>query len=201
MDVMIKRKLYLNAIQFLNEKSDDNDWKVFIESLKLDKEFNDFFDCYICNLKCVFTLKLFLVKLFCFNSKDKSHQDIVYNVIDRLINSQSEFNEHLLIKNLLIVQVLKLCVFNDTKREKLREIITKWRINEQWLIDLLDSFQYYQEIGLIYEISEDYGRSLLYYTKCNLEDKVKQLTEIIQLKNNKTGSFSQEEEYNNMNIN
>ena len=60
MDVLIKRKKYEEALEFLNEKSNESDWNIFVDAIKNNPDFLDYFKEYVAELKCVFKLKTFL---------------------------------------------------------------------------------------------------------------------------------------------
>lgn len=179
MDILLKRKNYEEYISFLNEKSSDADWKNFLENIKTNLEFLEYFQHFMITLKCIFTLKLFFSKLFTMSSKDIAFQEIVYNLIVGFIDSENEYSNHILIKNLLFVQVLKLCVLDVKNKERLRDLILNKKIEELWFVDLLENFQFFQEIALLYESNGDLNKSITYYKKCGNFEKVKELEEIL----------------------
>ena len=184
MDILIKRKNYKEALDFLYEKSIESDWNFFNEALNINRDFLEYFKNFLVNLNCVLRLKTFLLKIFC-TKKDKKFQEIVYEIISDLNNSQSEFSQHILIKNLLLVQTVKLVVLDQGNRSRLEEIIKSKSINDDWFIELLESFQYWTELGLFYEIRGDYEKCLEFYKKTDTnEEKVKELMQLINLKDN-----------------
>jgi hypothetical protein len=179
MDVLIKRKKYEEALEFLYEKSNESDWNIFVEAIKNNPDFLDYFKKFLAELKCVFRLKTFLLKIFCTN-KDKQFQEIVYEIISNLHNSKSEFSSHFLIKNLLLIQTVKLVVLDQNNRSKLLEYIKDKTLNDEWFIELLDSFQFWMELGIFYEIRGDFEKSLEYYKRTDSnEDKINELIELI----------------------
>jgi len=179
MDVLIKRKKYEEALEFLNEKSNESDWNIFVDAIKNNPEFLDYFKEYVAELKCVFKLKTFLLKIFCTN-KDKQFQEIVFEILFNLRNSKSDFSSHFLIKNLLLIQTVKLAVLDQNNRSKLQEYIKDKTLNDEWFIELLDSFQFWIELGLFYEIRGDYEKSLEFYKRTDSnQDKINELTELI----------------------
>lgn len=179
MDVLIKRKCYKEALEFLNEKSSESDWNIFTESIKTNSDFLEYFKNFMINLKCHFKLKTFLLKIFCTN-KDIQFQEIVYHIITHLHKSKSEFSSHFLIKNLLLVQVVKLAVLDQNNRYILEEYIRDKNINDAWFVELLENFQFWNELGDYYEIRGELEKSLAYYIKSNgNEEKVKELTDIL----------------------
>jgi hypothetical protein len=172
MDVLIKRKQYQTATEFLNENTDEKDWKIYLDTLTKNDEFLSFFKNYITELKCAFTLKLFLNKLFNINNKDKKFQETIYEIIITLLETENEFNNNYLIKNLLYIQCIKISIIDSSHKEKLKELITKNKFCDPWLINLLESFQYNSELGYLYESLENYDMSLKYFEICNDQEKI-----------------------------
>jgi hypothetical protein len=183
MEVLIKRKNYDQALSFLNERSEDIDWTAFLTFIKSNEEFCDYFKQFLISLTCPFTLILFLNKLFSLNCKDIRLQETIYFILDFYLSANAEFSHNQYILNLFITHTVKISVLNPIYREKLENIIRINKELEQWFIDLLENFEFFQELGLLYELREDYLQSLTNYRKCNKEEKIIQL-EIIIASNN-----------------
>jgi hypothetical protein len=198
MDILIKRKKYNQAVEFLNENTEDAEWNVFFEGIKNDIEFLEFLKTYLSNQKDVLTLKLFLLKLLCFNSKEKIVQEIIYDIILTIKNSNSQFSSHILIINLLFVQTVKICVLDNSNKNKLHELINKIQFSESWFIELLEMFQFWTELGVVYELTEEYEKSLSCYQKSSSnEDKINELTEIINKKHEEEEQAAENNNNNN----
>jgi hypothetical protein len=178
MEVIIKRKQYDDMVRFLQDKQDDTDWKAFLDSMKSNKDLLEFVKNYLVSLKCVFTLKLYLMKLFS-AKQDKCYQEIVYDIILHINESQSEFSSHLLVKNLLLIQMIKISVLDSGNKEKLQQFIITKNIREDWLIELLENFEFYPELAILFEANEDYDKSLFYYKKAKNDEKIKELSLLV----------------------
>jgi hypothetical protein len=202
MDVLIKRKQYHTATEFLNETTEEKDWKIYLDTLTKNDEFLSFFKDYITGLKCAFTLKLFLNKLFNINNKDKKFQETIYEIIITLLETENEFNNNYLIKNLLYIQCIKISILDSTHKEKLKELITKNKFCDPWLVGLLESFQYNSELGYLYESLENYDKSLKYFEICNDQEKINIIKSKIENSSDNSGIYiQQQEKINNSNIN
>lgn len=209
MDILIKRKNYDRALEFLNDKTDEKEWSVFLENIKKDEEFLFYFKNFISNCKCIFTLKLILSKLFQTHKdrdKDEKYQSLLLSVIIGLIENESEFSNHFLIKNILCAQIIKMCIFKTQEgREHLKNLIIKKKINDQWFIEILIMFKYNEELGLYYEINEDYQASLKYYIESKNDIKANELRQklqqqVIDSENNQNESISIAEFVNEENL-
>jgi hypothetical protein len=185
MDILIKRKNYKDALEFLYDRQSDSDWNIFIDAIRNNFEFLEYFKEFSVNLNCHFKLKTFLLKIFTHN-KDKYFQEIVYDIILHLHDSTSELGKHLLIQNLLFIQTIKLVVLDENNRDKLEEVIKYQSIDADWFLELLENFQLWNELGLFYELRGDFEKCLIYYKKTNKKsEKIKEINEILNKSNYK----------------
>jgi len=179
MDIFIKRKHYDKVYEFLNESSQDSDWQILIDNIKISSDLFNHFKDFLIGLRCVFTVKLYFMKLLSLNTKDKIYQEILYDLINDFINGDSDFSSHVLIKNLLFIQTLKICVLDEKNNPKLNDLISNNRIEDKWFIDLLENFHFFKELGYLYEIKKDYKNSITYYEMSGCNEKVCELSSII----------------------
>ena len=183
MDVLIKIKNYEEMLDFLNEKSPESDWKFLLENISNNEELLQHLKQYIIDLKCIFKLNLFFRKIFSFNIKSRNYHKIVYDIIRDFLGSNNQFNSSNKIRNLLLVQTVKISLGDDAEKEKLNELLTSGQVFEAWFIEMLTNLSMFSQLGMYYEAIQDYEKSLMFYEKGGNLDKSEQITKILMQAN------------------
>ncbi len=184
MDVLIKRKNYQEMLDFLNEKSPESDWKFLLENITINEELLQHLKQYLNDLKCIFKLNLFFRKIFSFNLKSKNYHKIVYDIIINFLGSNNQFNSSDKIRNLLLVQTVKISLGDDAEKEKLNDLLTSGQVFEDWFIEMLTNLSMFSQLGMYYEAIQDYEKSLMFYEKGGNLEKSEQITKIFMQVNN-----------------
>jgi tetratricopeptide (TPR) repeat protein len=181
MDILIKRKNYDEMFDFLNEKTPDSDWKFLLENLIINEELLEHLKNYLNNLNCIFKLNLFFLKIFTStaNLKNKIYHKIVYDIIISFLSSNNKYSSQEKIRNLLLIQTVKISLLDNAENEKLNDLLTSGHIYEEWFIEMLINMGMYSQIGTYYEAIQDYEKSLFFYEKAENKEKAENIRKII----------------------
>ena len=175
MDILIKRNDYEKFMEFLIKNQDESEWKIFLENIKANTNFLTFTKEYMVSLKSITVLRKFLFKIFSIKSSEISQQVVIYEIIDYIRNSDSQFAKNVLVKNLYLIQSLRLSVLDVSYKEKLVEIIKGDMKIDSWFINLLENFAFYEELAYLYELMEDYKTSLKFYKMSQNISKIEEI--------------------------
>jgi hypothetical protein len=179
MDILIKRNDYENFMEFLIKNQDEGEWKIFLETIRTNSTFLKYIKDYLVGLTSITTLRKFLYKILSLKGSDTSmtQQIIQLEIIDHIRLSNSPFNNNTLVKNLYLIQTLRLAILDHNYKERLVDIIKSDMKLDTWFINLLESFTFYEELACLYEVLGDYKTALKYYKMSQNNSKVDELNE------------------------
>lgn len=181
MDILIKRKNYQEMFDFLNEKTPDSEWKYLLNNLVDNEELLLHLKNYLNNLNCIFKLNLFFLKIATSdaNLKNKTYQNIVYAIISSFISSNNRYSSEEKLRNLLLIQIVKISLLDNSENVKLYELITSGQIQEEWFIEMLINMGMFFHLGIYYEAIQDYEKSLKFYEKADNKEKAENIRKIL----------------------
>jgi hypothetical protein len=173
MDVLIKRKSFKEALDCLNDMSNENDWNLILNTLTENLSLADFLIEYLRNIQCVSKLKLFLVKLFSANLSDKNYALYLYNLINELCLSESKLFKHEAIRNIIYIQSVKIFLFDPNQyKANLWNILSTEEENSGWFLELMNKLEMNETLGDFYLNRKEYEKSLNYYKIGGYSDKI-----------------------------
>jgi hypothetical protein len=180
MDILIKRNEHEKFMEFLIKNQDDKEWQIFLENIKTNTAFLNYTKEYIVSLDKIATLRKFLNKIFSNKTSDMQTQVLAFEIINYLLHSNSLYSKNALVKNLYLIQILKLAVLDNKYEEKITELIKADQNQEDWFLNLLENFSFYEELALLYELKGDFKLALKFYKLSQNKNKIEELNEKIK---------------------